>query len=150
MFFKKCAAAAVAIGCMLPALRAFEVEYGSLFKITDVVLSDGLPVLPLSNGKYADVRVLDKETFDFLKTCPARCKQPAVNTGTVVSAIRPAKTRENMWIAELEVDGKWLLVVLAFGKGDDVSVVFPPSVTVLNEKWRKQAAKQVLDAVKGN
>ena len=147
MFIKKCAAAVVLIGLISPALRAFEVQYATLFKITDVQKVDGLPVMPLSNGKYADVRVLDKETFDFLKTCNTVCKQPALEAGKVLPNIRPAKTRENMWIAELEIDGKWLLVSLIFRKGKDLSVKFPPSVVILNKKWQKQVEEQLLAAL---
>lgn len=139
MVFKKCAVAVVGLLFLSPALRAFEVQYGSLFKVIDVQLENGQPVLPLSNGKYADVRVLDKETFDFLKTCTKFCKQSAENTQTVLSDIRPAKTRENMWIAEVEVADKWLLVCLIFRNKKDVSVVFPKNIIVLKKsganKW---------------
>ena len=135
---------------MAPALRAFEVEYAGLFKITDVQLVDGTPVLPLSKGKYADIRVLDKETFDFLKTCANGCKQSAQESGVAISSIRRAQTRENMWISEVEVDKKWLLVCLVFRNERKLSVVFPPNIVVLKKAWRAQVEEILARAIEAN
>ncbi|MBR4592565.1 MAG: hypothetical protein IKO35_05095, partial [Elusimicrobiaceae bacterium] len=61
---------AVVLGwCLLSVLglRAFDLQYGSLFQVSGITLQNGSPVLPLTRGKYVNVRVLDKDTFDFLK-----------------------------------------------------------------------------------
>lgn len=128
----------VLLGCLLSStcgLCAFDLQYGSLFNVKGITLKNGLPVLPLSRGKYANVRVLDKETFELLRTCPAACKQPAADGQVQVNHIRPAKTRPDMWIADISVDGKWLLTFLVFKKGEKVSFISPDSVDVLDTVW---------------
>ena len=66
-------------------LCAFDLQYGSLFNVKGITLKNGLPVLPTSRGKYANVRVLDKGTFELLRTCPADCKQPAADGQVQIS-----------------------------------------------------------------
>ena len=68
MFYKRI----VLLGLCLWAssgLCAFTLQYGSLFKVADITLSqEGKPVLPLARGKYANIRVLTKDTFEMLKS----------------------------------------------------------------------------------
>ena len=129
---------AVLLGCLLSStcgLCAFDLQYGSLFNVKGITLKNGLPVLPLSRGKYANVRVLDKETFELLTTCGAVCKQPAAEGQLYLSHIRSAKTRPDMWIADVSVDKKWLLTFLVFKKGKDVSFISPQGVEILDAPW---------------
>ena len=129
---------AVLLGCLLSStcgLCAFDLQYGSLFNVKGITLKNGLPVLPLSRGKYANVRVLDKETFELLRTCGAVCKQPVAEGQLDISHIRPAKTRPDMWIADVSVDKKWLLTFLVFKKGEEVSFISPEGVEILDAPW---------------
>ena len=116
-------------------LCAFDLQYGSLFSVAGITIKDGKPVLPLSREKYANVRVLDKETFDFLKNCTASCKQPGGEGEVQIVAFRAAKTRAGMWIADVSIDEKWLLTFLLFQTEEKVDVVFPQEVNILNKDW---------------
>ena len=137
---------AVVLGlCLLGAvwLRAFDVQYGSLFKITGIGLEKGRPVLPLSRGKYANVRVLDKSTFDLLKTCAPACKQESAAGEVRLQEVRAAKTRPGMWIADVAVDGKWLLTFLVFQQKDGFSFIVPQDVVVQDEAWLTRVKTQL-------
>lgn len=116
-------------------LCAFDLQYGSLFNVKGITLNNGLPVLPTSRGKYANVRVLDKGTFELLRTCGSGCKQLPAQGEVQISHIRPAKTRPDMWIADVSVDEKWLLTFLVFKKGGKVSFISPEGVEILDAPW---------------
>ena len=116
-------------------LCAFDLQYGSLFSVKGITLQDAKPVLPFSRGKYANVRILDKATFDFLKTCTSLCKQPAGSGEIKLAAIRAAKTRPGMWIADVSVDEKWLLTFLVFQNGTQVDVVSPDTIHPVDRTW---------------
>ncbi len=115
-------------------LRAFDLQYGSLFTVRGITLHKGRPVLPLSRGKYANVRVLDKDTFALLKTCALSCAQEG--EGKIqLRQLRVAKTRPDMWIADVSVDEKWLLTFLVFKNKDGFSFIVPQDVHILKERW---------------
>ncbi len=116
-------------------LRAFDLQYGSLFTVHGITLHKGRPVLPLSRGKYANVRVLDKSTFEFLKTCAPACVQADAGGKVRVHHVRAAKTRPDMWIADVSVDEKWLLTFLVFKNKDGFSFIVPQDVHILKERW---------------
>ncbi len=116
-------------------LYAFEVTYGSLFQVRGITLKNGRPVLPLARKQYANVRVLDKETFELLKTCAGACTQPASHGETELAAIRPAKTRPDMWIADVAVDNKWQLTFLVFKNGEKFEFVSPEGVKIIDGRW---------------
>ena len=102
----------------LTGLRAFDLQYGALFSVTGIELKNNRPVLPLTRGKYANVRVLDKETFALLKSCAPSCQQKDVDGNTEIKSFRAAKTRTDMWIADVAVDERWLLTFLVFKNKD--------------------------------
>lgn len=114
---------------------AFDLQYGELFVVSGITVENSRPVLPLTRGKYANARVLDKETFALLKTCPALCRQESKGGQWQVSQLRPAKTRADMWIAEVSVDGAWLLTFLIFKNKDGFRLVSPEPVRVLDASW---------------
>ena len=115
-------------------LRAFDLQYGSLFTVRGITLVKGRPVLPLSRGKYANVRVLDKDTFALLKTCVSSCTQEGVGK-IQLRGLRAAKTRPDMWIADVAVDERWLLTFLVFKNKDGFSFIVPQDVRVLKARW---------------
>ena len=94
--------------------------------------------MPVTRGKYTNVRVLDKDTFEFLKTCPAVCEQKDALGRVRVSQLRAAKTRPGMWIGDVAVDDKWLLTFLVFEKEGRFSFVTPAPVKVQDVIWLKQ------------
>ena len=115
-------------------LRAFDLQYGSLFTVRGITLEKDRPVLPLSRGKYANVRVLDKETFALLKTCALSCVQEG--EGKIqLRQLRVAKTRPDMWIADVAVDERWLLTFLVFKNKDGFSFIVPQDVHILQARW---------------
>lgn len=116
-------------------LCAFDLQYGSLFNVEGIALQEGIPVLPLSRGKYANVRVLDKDTFDFLRNCASSCKQPGGNGEIEVFAFRAAQKRPGMWIADVSVDEKWLLTFLLFQSKNGIDVVVPEGIKIQNRRW---------------
>ena len=119
-------------------LRAFDLQYGSLFWVTGISLEEGNLVMPVTREKYANVRVLDKDTFEFLKTCQAVCEQKDAFGRVRVSQLRAAKTRPGMWIGDVVVDDKWQLTFLVFEKKGQFSVVPPAPVKVQDVIWLKQ------------
>ena len=124
-------------------LRAFDLQYGELFCVTNLTQEKGKVVLPVTRGKYNNVRVLDKETYRLLKTCGPSCKQESSGGVVSIKQIRAAKTRDNMWIADVAVDNKWLLTFLVFRTKDEFSFIIPQDVRFNNEKWLEQI-KQLL------
>ncbi|MBR4355101.1 MAG: hypothetical protein IKP96_00790 [Elusimicrobiaceae bacterium] len=135
MVFCKRAAVVLVLMCLAVGLRAFDVIYGSLFQLDGVSFKNGRPVLPLTRARYANVRVLDKATFEWLKTCPAVCRQKDARGNWQIVSFRAAKTRPDMWIADVAIDEKWQLTFLIFKNKDGFSLVTPKEVTVLDAKW---------------
>ena len=128
----------VLLGCLVSStcgLRALDFQYGSLFNVKGITFKNDLPVLPLSHKQYADVRVLDKETFALLRNCKDSCNQSAADGVVRLGRIRPAQTRPGMWIAEVAVDEKWLLTFLVFKEGEAIRIVSPGGVEFLNALW---------------
>lgn len=130
---------ALAACCMAAAggLCAFDLQYGSFFKIDSVSVQDSRPVLPLSRGKYANLRVLNRETFELLKSCPARCRQEAASAEPEVSEIRAAKTRKGMWIADVSFGGRWLVTFLIFQNKDGYGVKEPEHFVFLDQRLKR-------------
>ena len=132
--------AAVLALCLLSAgwLRAFDLQYGKLFCVTKLTQEKGKVILPVTRGKYNNVRVLDKETYRLLKTCGPSCKQESAGGAVSIKQIRAAKTRDNMWIADVAVDDKWLLTFLVFRKESKFSFIVPQEVRFNDENWLAQ------------
>ncbi len=133
--FRRAAVIGLLIAFSAVWLRAFDLQYGSLFTVRGITLSKGRPVLPLTRGKYVNIRVLDKATFDFLKTCAPSCVQEPAVGNVRVQQLRAARTRPDMWIADVAVDERWLLTLLVFKKPDGFSFIVPQDLKVLQRRW---------------
>lgn len=140
---------ALAAVCWPWTLRAFDVSYGSLFQISHISRRNGIVVLPLSRGKYANIRVLERETFDFLTACPEACVQDAAAGEVKVEDFRAAKTREGMWIADVSFDGRWLITFLVFQNKDDYSVKPPENFHFLDDGLRRRTETTLAAAAEG-
>jgi len=141
--------ALAAIYLLFPSgLRAFDVSYGTLFRVEGVQYKKGRLVLPLTNKKYANVRILDKDTFDFVNTCNDNCTHPAGEGKKTVSSLRKAVSREEMWIGEVDIDGKWLLTFLVFYDGKHTKIVTPSPVVFTDAAWLEQIKKLLEQGVK--
>ena len=127
---------------------ALDVVYGPFFKICGVKAQQGRLTLPLTRKQYANVRILDQETYRWLLTCQtATCSQPNAQGKTEVSSLRAAQTRPGMWIADVSVDERWLLTLLIFATPTGYNVVVPDVTLITQSAWRKQVEKQVVEAV---
>ncbi len=140
------AAVLLSVSC---GLCAFDLQYGSFFNVSQIALQNGRPVLPLARGKYANVRVLDKETFAFLKTCSADCRQEGVSAEPRVYEIRAALTRKGMWIADVAFGDKWLVTFLIFKNPDGYGIVTPDHFTFLDLRLKAQVEQLLARAADG-
>ncbi len=118
-------------------LRAFDVSYGSLFQVVNISRPSGQAVLPLSRGKYANIRVLTRETLEWLNACPELCVQDAGDGSVIVEEFRAAQTRGGMWIADVSFDGKWLVTFLVFQNKNGYGVKPPEDFVFLDKKLRR-------------
>ena len=114
-------------------LRARTVSYGSFFEVSGVVRSADKVALPLARGKYANIRILTRETLEFVKACPEFCVQDAGSGEIKVEEIRAAKTRGGMWIADVSVDGHWLITFLIFQNKNGYGIKPPDEVRFLDK-----------------
>ena len=131
----------------LPAC-ALEVRYGPFFSVGDIRLEQGRVVLPRTRKKYANVRILDEQTYRWLTACPTQvCAQPDATGQTQVYSLRAAKTRPGMWLAQVAVDQRWLLTFLIFENEADFGVVVPQEINITHDLWRKQIEQQITDAI---
>ena len=138
------------VGLLLLPLRicALDVAYGSFFTVRGVTLKNNRPVLPITRGQYANVRILDKKTFDWLADCKEPiCKQEASGGQIEVTAIRAAKARSGMWIADISVDSRWLLTFLVFQNPQKYGIVVPDVIRIEDTGWHRQVEKQISEAV---
>lgn len=141
MRFLGCAVFALAVVCLPWTLRALDVSYGSLFQISHVSRQDGEVKLPLSRGKYANIRVLNRETLDFLTTCPEPCVQDAALGEIKVEEFRAAQTRSGMWIADVSFDGCWQITFLVFKNKSGYRIYPPKDFEFLDNNLRQQLDK---------
>lgn len=146
MFWIKRTALAAVLLSVSCGLCAFDLQYGSFFKVSQISLQGGRPVLPLARGKYANVRVLDKETFSFLKTCSGVCRQEEESAAPRVYEIRAALTRKGMWIADVSFGDKWLVTFLIFQNLDGYGIVEPENFTFLDSRLKKQVHQLLAQA----
>lgn len=145
MFYKRMALLAALLWAC-GGLCAFDLQYGSFFRIGQISLKDGRPVLPV-NGKYANVRVLDRDTFEILKACSGACVQPAQAAELSLRELRPAKTRENMWIGEVAFNGQWLVTFLVFKNKDGFAVKEPKQFVFLDDVLKRRVADLLTQAI---
>ena len=130
-----------------PALHALDITVGSSFTITDVSRTDGQVILPAERNKYYDIRILNKATFDFVQTCTAPCVQPLTEVVPFVQEIRPAKTRENMWLATVDFQHAWSVTFLVFKRGESYSLQEPKHFVFQDKSLQARTQEIILKAV---
>lgn len=136
---------ALAVLCWPWTLRAFDVSYGFLFQVANVSVSADKVTLPLSRGQYANIRILTRQTFDFVKSCSGPCVQDAGSGEIKVEEFRAAKTRGGMWIADVSFDGRWLVTFLVFQNKNGYAVKPPEDFRFLDKKLRSSTEKTLTD-----
>ena len=84
-----------------PALHALDVQIGRSFTITGVTRTEEKVVLPTVRNKYQNIRILSRQTYDFVRTCTQPCVQEVPDLSPTVTEVRPAQSRPGMWIANV-------------------------------------------------
>ncbi len=64
-----------------------------------------------------------------------------------VQEVRPAKTRENMWLVSVDFKQAWLVTLLVFKQGETYSVKSPTDFVFLDRALEAQTRRLVLQAV---
>lgn len=129
----------------MPKLFALTVEVGDCFKVEKIRFRQGKLILPVSKQKWADVRIIGRETYDFVHTCQGvkSCKQPLSVPVWQVESIRPARTRENVWIADVSLSQQWQLTFLVFRQNNHYTLKIPPQVQFISKTLEAQILKQI-------
>lgn len=96
------------------AAHAFTFSYGSWFDVKDVKNENGVLLMPLSGGKYKNVKVLDKDVYRFLQQCKKDCRYDAPQAQFTSVDYRTALTNEHMLIADVDFNGQIALTFLVF------------------------------------
>ena len=135
--------------CLLWAgnAHAFAVQYGNLFKVRAVRVRQGVPVLPLTRGKYEDVRVLDKATFALIKSCGGLgekevCTQPAQRCEWRTGRITPVSGASAAWRVEVICNEQWLVRFLAEKGENGYTFTAPRSFSFMPDGPKKQTQAQ--------
>ncbi len=97
--------------------------------------------------KYHNIRLLNQATYDFVSSCPLPCTQDLGNVAPTVQALRPARTRDNMWIAQVSFNRAWLITFLVFKKGENWRITAPQHFTFLSDALRAQTHRVIKEAV---
>lgn len=147
-FFWRASLALAVLSCPWN-LRALTVSYGPLFEVLNVSRPADKVTLPLSRGKYANIRILTRETLDFVKTCPEPCVQEAGSGEIKVEEFRAAKTRGGMWIADVSFDGQWLVTFLVFQNKNGYSVKPPEDFRFVQDDLRRRVEKTLASVADG-
>ncbi len=118
--------------------------YGNLLEVRGIAWQDGRLQMPLSRKKYADVRLLDRSLYQFLVSCQEeKCSFSPVGKEYNIFSLRAAKTRENMWIAQVDVNGQLLITFLIFKRADAFSIK-PPDEVLFKDKGFLEAIEHSL------
>jgi len=109
---------------------AFEVQYGNFFTIARVRVKQDTLVLPLTRGKYQDVRILDKATFNYVKNCAGLseqevCLQNIENISWRVGDILPVPAPVGKYIVSVIFNEAWLVQAVAEQIGAEFRITFP-------------------------
>ena len=128
-------------------LHALDVTVTGSFKILDVTRAGGKIILPLERNQYANIRLLTSQTYRALSACAEPCVVAGDPITPTVDVVRPARTREGMWIAEVNFLPAWRMTFLVFKKGENLDVKFPAHVVFINPALEKRTRELVLQAV---
>ncbi len=132
---------------LTPALHALDVSYGSFLKITGIERAEGKLTLPVERAKYANIRVLDKDTYRFITSCQIPCVQEVETVTVSVPEVRPAKDRPSMWIATVTFNQAWQGTFLVFRQGETYRVKPPANLFFLQRALKKQMQDAVIAAI---
>lgn len=130
--FLRCLLAVAGFCWAMPA-DALNLMYGQAFKVEKITRQNATVQLPLSRGKYANVKLLTRPVYEFLTTCKTPCRLERDTVNFTVQDFRAAKTRRGMWIADVEINGEMALTFLVFKQGGTFSIKPPEPVKFLDE-----------------
>ena len=130
-----------------PTLHELDVEVSGSFTISGVARTGNKLVLP-SERTYQNIRILDKSTYDFVSSCQAPCVQTLVGVTPTVSDVRSAKTRQDMWLVQVDFNRAWLVTFLVFKKGNDFSIKPPEHFKFLSTSLVQQTREVILQALR--
>jgi len=123
---------------------ALDVRYGPFFTVKGVSVKQGKLELPLARKKYANVRILDEETYRWVLSCaPQSCVWQNAAGATQIESLRAAQMRPGMWIAQVAVDERWVLTFLVFENPDGFGFVVPQEVEVKDRSWQTRTEQQI-------
>jgi hypothetical protein len=138
---------------------AFKVQYGNFFTIKRVAVKQGVLVLPLTRAEYEDVRILDKATFETVKscaalgekeTCPLTAADMQLSAGQIVRLPAEQGCR---WQVPVIFNRQWVVLVLVSWDGMQYKFIYPSSFVFTAQAGRKEKAppskfeKQVADFI---
>ena len=138
MFWCKRASALCAALLLGSAAHAFTFSYGSLFDVKDVKNENGVLLMPLSSGKYKNVKVLDKDIYDFLLQCTKDCRYAVQDAQFVSVDYRKALTNERMLIADVDFNGQLALTFLVFKNKNGFRVKTPDEAVFKDRKLEQR------------
>lgn len=130
--FLRCLLAVAGFCWAMPA-DALNLMYGQAFTVEKITRQNATVQLPLSRGKYANVKLLTRPVYEFLTTCKTHCRLERDTVNFTVQDFRAAKTRRGMWIADVEINGEIALTFLVFKQGGTFSIKPPEPVKFLDE-----------------
>lgn len=148
MFFIRRTLFALFCVCIAASACAFDWTYGSLLEVKDVKNEGGVLFMPLTRGKYNNVKILSKEIYNFLSQCKKNCYSSADTASFSVADIRKAQTNERMFIAQVELNAEVLVTFLVFKNKKGISVKSPEEV-IFKDKKLEQEIKNYLKELVG-
>lgn len=140
--FLRCLLAVAGFCWAMPA-DALNLMYGQAFKVEKITRQNATVQLPLSRGKYANVKLLTRPVYEFLTTCKTPCRLERDTVNFTVQDFRAAKTRRGMWIADVEINGEIALTFLVFKQGGTFSIKPPEPVKFLDETLLENIKKRL-------
>ncbi len=131
-----------------PSLFALEVQVGRSFKIVNIVRTPGKIILPVERKQYRNIRLLTSRMREFLLTCESPCHLPDAPPFVQVSDVRPALTRPDTWLVDVNVYHTWQLTFLVFKTGEEYRIKSPQDLKFLDESFEKRVHAVVVRAAK--
>lgn len=150
MFYTKRALVGVCEIWLATAACAFTFSYGNVLDITDVKNENGKLILPLTNKKYTNVKVLSKPLYGFLKMCETDCAYSATDIVWSVTDYRVAGARQNMLIVNISFAEDIQLTCLAFKNKKGISVKFPQVVEFKDANVKHQVREYIIKLAQEN
>ena len=122
---------------------AFTFSYGNLFEVKEVKNAGGVLQLPLTRKKYKNVKILSKELYGFLRACPSDCTYVQSEIKLETAEYRAAASRQDMWIADVSVNGDILLTCLVFKSKKGFDIKLPEKVHFTDAAFQTRIRKFV-------